>query len=761
MTSNLRPSKSATRIIAAVLTALIMLGAHTQPSYGNHAGPVENVNCIQPLPPVRLSGVVKERGTGRAVAFASVELWQLRYSGGDSGFQYTDAHFVRRALTEPDGHFVLNAHPGGGYILLFFPTLESIGFDARAHVDNFAWQDKNKITMVSINLSNGQHTQIPDVLVTAHTHAIEGRVVEHHTAAPQPNVRIHRVARPYRASDFDIGTLRDPGAVSGADGYFKISVANQGAHLLEVEPWGLPYGKRSGYSGFANLETTNGAPSTTQLFRVSDYDTSYTFSGRVVDADTNQPLTTTQIMLTDDEGQYVKTNPDTEGRWRITVPNAFYNDVSVVAQPSGVDHFEYQRLRNTFSLKDGELNYVFDARLKRVSVVTGRIVSQSGRATAGVEIELRDEAGYPISQTVTDAAGRYRLLTNGAGRYKIGIPQQSLTTGANGAVIVIDAEPRNHVQPDLALPIRTHIRVAARFANSTLPAPSLGWRATATRALEQWNQNGTLDLAGHTRLIAVQTGPVTITIDGVQQSATIDGLLDEVIDLSFDIPIPSDEAVIHGRLVESGTDMPVQYVRVAVNSDPYGSTTTTDALGHYVLRFKRQPDTALVVEGGGRIDFSDASFARSYFPGALSPAAATRFSAQAGEIIHAPDWPVTRSGEPLRVNVWPTFQPHELPPIDALRSAQIDIFTVDGTEIYSGPAQLQPLLPPGNYKVRAHAPLHDFRFYPNALTLADAQSITVPIERPDMELPDINMVVQPCSAWRNRALLPVLSRVLR
>ena len=162
-----------------------------------------------------------------------------------------------------------------------------------------------------------------------------------------------------------------------------------------------------------------------------------------------------QLYRVADDGQVAETSSDEEGRYRIDglIPGDYYlvfsNDayngqwvVPVVGKNSAIDSDadpdllstdDAQKARSAdFTLTSGEYRDDIDAGLYSLtlgaSILGGRVwldvdrdglQGESESGLGGVDVQLQDEAGELLAETVSDEAGEYRFAAVPAGQYRL------------------------------------------------------------------------------------------------------------------------------------------------------------------------------------------------------------------------------------------------------------------------------------------------------------------------------------------------------
>lgn len=159
-------------------------------------------------------------------------------------------------------------------------------------------------------------------------------------------------------------------------------------------------------------------------------------AGRVVDAQTGQPVANVTVALSSD-GQLADVVTHTDGRfearglapgeYRMFVRAAGYVEVEYgkPATPTGVGP-GYEEAGTRIDVRKGLIVSGLDVSLQRAGVISGRVLGDTGDGLARAEVEVMTRAylpggvGFvPAAFAQTDSSGSYRLVDLRPGQYRV------------------------------------------------------------------------------------------------------------------------------------------------------------------------------------------------------------------------------------------------------------------------------------------------------------------------------------------------------
>jgi len=312
----------------------------------------------------------------------------------DNRGQGTEPQGVAEVVTNDEGNFQVPIIASGGplrtYVILD-PTLPV-----------------RPVLSENVFLSAGETVELDIPLVAAPL--VQGKVVAKSTGKPVANAEISLGYGGYHQSEQV--TTDENGEYEGRilPGGVRVHIISLPDGFVQLgAPWAKPYQVPDNVDEFA-LPTI-------------EVVTSHEITGQLVGAN-NQPLPNVQIMAIDENRRYGHGESDTEGRFKMRVPDGIETKVEVYLEDRGsvpVEVIQQDPLvvRYTADVREKEIEA---ERAKKPDVTLIGRVLMSGEPVAGVQVILN--RGVPISlgseertgtrysqvsETETDENGKYRV----------------------------------------------------------------------------------------------------------------------------------------------------------------------------------------------------------------------------------------------------------------------------------------------------------------------------------------------------------------
>lgn len=306
---------------------------------------------------------------------------------------------------------------------------------------------------------------------------------------------------------------------------------------------------------------------------VVDVPTTGSISGSVINAASNLPLRSAQILLDGPSSQTLVT--DDSGRFNA--PSILPGNYTVTYQAQG-----FQQAAQAFEVEVGdriELGVIKLAALPTSAFISGKVTdSTTGLPLAGVSIEF---AGSQNSQVVTDQEGSYSLELV-PGSISISISQNGYypVSGNLNAIAGAHFDFSPALQTLDSAP-STDIKLRGLVVDGQSNEPLFGANIyiTSTTISGLSGTDGAFSLAG----LPEGTINIEVTLDGYQTvSFTGTALANSIIDLGTVrlIPITPESSTLYGSVLDAETGAPIPNATIAVGDQ----STTSNADGAYELK---------------------------------------------------------------------------------------------------------------------------------------------------------------------------------
>jgi 5-hydroxyisourate hydrolase-like protein (transthyretin family) len=740
------------RLIAIATVLVASLGMHT-----TNAAPGSVTNAMHgpeqdPCLPVErlgtLYGSVKAEGSGLPVARVSVELWTASPTMGA-------ATLISQTQTDASGAYTFATPINQRFVVFFLPTHQTPGFLGRAHLPDYPLKTRAEVYQASIDVLDATPVKVPDVSVALYRYAIEGRVLDRDTGKPIAGLRLlpDGWAQNTPAPLWNRSWLA-PLALSGSNGAFRIGVPSSGEYAVAIEPERDLSGGLPGYVGLALLRTTDRTSAPQEIQALSRERSRTTLTGQVVDDATGQPVPNATIMNTDSATSHFGASAvtDADGRWKINTQSGRQHLRIFGPKTANLD-FGYRPVHHEFNVKGAAGVYEVNTRLTRAPIATGRIVSLRGDPLDDIEITLRRADGMLISSARSDVQGTYWLPTTGAGQYSILVEQQQIVPYRSQMPIQIGATLARQPQRDHAIDVKSLVRVVGRIAGTSMPATGQHFRVSRVSDTDDDQVSFVLDAEGRAVLPLGEIGLFQIESPQISATISMTSAINEIIDVSFEIPAGPNGTFVTGRIVDAETGRAVQGALVSMSNgaDPVGGYT--DQTGRYLMHISTPNHVTLSVEGVGTLNGAAVRLARNYFPGTQQP---EMLEVPGGPVLQLRDWPVTTDASFVRFSVTRAPTPDGFIEYLLPRSVAYFVYNLSGAVVARAEYDYESaVLGPGAYKIAVFDPTFGLHFYPAATTFDAAQVITVTGDGTDLSL---NITVPSCELARNSVFLPISQR---
>ncbi|GAB1765757.1 carboxypeptidase regulatory-like domain-containing protein [Priestia megaterium] len=357
---------------------------------------VKEVNFTLNGNPARLIGRVVDQETQLPITGALIEV-----------FNEADVS-VGFGLTDENGRYVIEGLPQGAF---------SVRSSASSYISE----------TVQTQLIPNEVLELNFVLTktAAFTGAIIGQVVDNSTSIPVANARVKLLDNQEQ--------LIASTTTNEAGQYFFVSL-KAGTYTVVVDADGYQAQQQS----VTLTVLFEQGEAVVANFRLDRIGSRATITGKVVNADTKQPIFGATIQIINTEGQIIG-RATTDPLGRFTINDILPGTYTILVTATGFTPADPQQI----TVISGEVLDLQTFELKQIpsstGAITGRVVDNSTSVPiANVRINLLDNQGQLVASTTTNEAGEYSFVSLKAGTY----------------TVVVDADGYQAIPPSVTLTIR-------------------------------------------------------------------------------------------------------------------------------------------------------------------------------------------------------------------------------------------------------------------------------------------------------------------
>ena len=524
-----------------------------------------------------------------------------RVIDADTGDPIADAN-IYASLIDGRGNAWTNTDSGGRYTL---PGVPSGAVDIRVQAHGYIEEHlrlrvegAERLTGADIELGTGA--------------SISGRVVDAETGVP-----ISRVHVRVETNNGDCCN----GSDTDFDGRYEIAGLAPGTYFVKAEGgrggyMGVFYGGALDWDGATPVTVTRTSPATGIDFQL-ELGTSIT--GRVVDAETGQPVSRVHVFADANTGRGGGNGSDTDfdGRYEISglAPGTYF--VKAEGERRGYMRVYYGGALGWNGATPVTVTRTspatgIDFQLDTGTSITGRVVdAETGQPVAGAEVYAGPEDQGQMSWSRTDGEGRYVLR---------GLPTGVMELGARGLdyiekrLTVVTGDSGPSTAPDFRMELGATISGTVTDEDTGLPIVNANIEANADGAFNSW-----ADTDSEGRYVIRGLAPGSY---GIKARAEREGYIEELWHDTFNwddarkITIKGKEtfegidfelamgASISGKIVDAETGSPISNMEVHAGpvDNNHLAWTRTDGQGNYVLRGLPDGRIEVVAFGQGYVE---------------------------------------------------------------------------------------------------------------------------------------------------------------